>query len=152
MQAPGLPSSGVWLGGGCNKKAITRVFRAGHPFRVNDWPPPTLLLAMWTLPLPNFIPQCTGRERGAHGAVFVCFLKKGRQHPISQPSSARLEAPLGPSAIMSWSTPLPKAPHPRGTLKHPLPLSRGSSVLYSTLGASWEELLQQYRGCWDNDR
>lgn len=128
MQAPGRPSSGVWLSGDGNKKAITRVFRAGHPFRGNDWPPPTLLLAMWTLPLPNFIPQCTGRERGARGAVFVCFLKRGRQHPISQPSSARPEAPIGPSPSSCLGHQVlvrPSSPRLQGTWKHPLPLSRG---------------------------
>lgn len=109
MQAPGLPSSGVWLGGGCNKKAITQGFRAGHPFRINGWPPPTLLLAMWTLPLPNFIPQCTGRARGAHGAVFVCFLKKGLPCPIRESSSASWRSPK--------AFPLSGfAPPPQGTL------------------------------------
>lgn len=142
MQAPGLPSSRVWLGGGCNKKAITQVFRAGHPFRLNGWPPPTLLLAMWTLPLPNFIPQCTGREQRAHGAVFVCFLKRGAHTPSANPAVPgwRPHEALPPtttSAMCQGPSRLPKAPTQRN-LSTPHFSARGSLLLCSPL-----ELLRQ---------
>lgn len=136
MQAPGLPGSRVWLGGSCNKKAITQVFRAGHPFRVNGWPPPTLLLAMWTLPLPNFIPQCTGREQGAHGAVFVCFLKRGAHTPSANPAvpgrrPTRSFPQLLPQPCVRLSLP-PMAPTQR-TLSTPYISARGSPLLCSLL-------------------
>lgn len=140
--APGLPSSGVWLGGGCNKKAITQVFRAGHPFRLNGWPPPTLLLAMWTLPLPNFIPQCTGREQGAHGAVFVCFLKGGAHTPSANPAVPgwrphQALPPTTTSAMCQGPSLVPKASTQR-TLSNPTLLSKGSLLQYCLL-----ELLRQ---------
>lgn len=118
------------------------MFRAGHPFRLNGWPPPTLLLAMWTLPLPNFIPQCTGREQRAHGAVFVCFLKRGAHTPSANPAVPgwRPHEALPPtttSAMCQGPSLLPKAPTQRN-LSTPHFSARGSLLLCSPL-----ELLRQ---------
>lgn len=150
MQAPGLPSSRVWLGGDCNKKAITQVFRAGHPFRLNGWPPPTLLLAMWTLPLPNFIPQCTGREQRAHGAVFVCFLKRGAHTPSANPAVPgwrphKALPPTTTSAMCQEPSLLPKAPAQRN-LSTPHFSARGSLLLCSPLELLRQKLIKKTPG------
>lgn len=154
MRAPGRPSSGVWLGGGCNKKAITGVFQAGHPFRVNDWPPPTLLLAMWTLPLPNFIPQCTGRDRGAREAVFVCFLKRGastrsaaQQYQAGGPT--RPFPQLLPLPSHQGSSLLPETPYPWASENTPGLLPGGFPLLHLALGGFLSRrCYREVKGAW----
>lgn len=67
---------------------------AGHTGWGRGWGPPSLHVDS---PPPQFhTPVHRQRARGPWGCLCL-FLKKGRQHPFSQPSSARLEAPLGPS-------------------------------------------------------